>query len=176
MVVERTPLGQFDGRLNDFAQLHSPVLLEGQKNGIHGAGDDGAEWAEGRDDPAVSVADRSHADQPGVVPAKAVEELHGGKFRRDPVAVDGHHRAILHLDENRAFPSRAETGHFHDGSGEKRGDAGVHSVPALFENPQARFGNQRMACGYYTALAHDKRLQSRRRAHDPRQVNSCDEH
>src|SRR5208337_70133 len=172
MVIKRTALGEFNGRLDDFAEAHGPVFLQRQEDGIHGAGHESAERAERGNNPAASVTDGADGNQPGVVPAKVFVELHGGKFRRDSVSVDGHYRTVLQLDEDRALATRAKAGHLHDGRGEERGDTCVHSVSAPFQDSQACLGDQRMACRYYAALARHQGLEGRCRTDDPRQVNT----
>src|SRR5208337_1557554 len=175
IIIKRTPLGEFNGRLDDFAEAHGPVFLQRQEDGIHGAGNEGAEWAERGNNPAASVTDGAEGDQPGVVTAKVFVELHRGKFRRDSISVDGHHRTILQLDEDRALATRAKAGHLHYGSGEERGDTCVHSVPASFQDSQACLGDQRMACRHYAALARHQGLKRRRRTDGPKQVHSSHE-
>ena len=52
------------------------------------------------------------------------------------------------VDEHEASPARAGEGALGDPGDKRGGDAGIHGVPTLGEDPRARLGCQRVACGH----------------------------
>ena len=81
------------------------------------------------------------------------EELGGGEFGHGADAGDGVHLAVLRADEYGRFAAESEVRELDYAGGQHGGDAGIHGIAAVVEDPHAGFGGVLRSTGHRTVGA-----------------------